>query len=193
MAPSMRKDACVECACPNGWMNLGVTQNSPRWGALCYPCGGPERDTRGDPRNLTPEGDRMLSNNYLGRDKHLDGQCSCTPAARCRAFQRVTEHIIRDHSEALTRKWLDSKYQESFYPPMEGVTELADEDATCRIEELEEELQEMSEKNTFIEEEVAGKLEYVFSWGEKHCPPPNYWGIGPLHRFHCKTTKYSDY
>ena len=140
-------------------MNLGVTQNSPRWGALCYPCGGPEVDTRGDPRNLTPEGDRVLSNNYLGRDKHLDRQCSCTPAARCRAFQRVTEHIIRDHSEALTRKWLDSKYQETFYPPMEGVTEPADEDATGRIEELEEELQEMSEKNTFIEEEVAGKLD----------------------------------
>ena len=30
---------------------------------------------------------------------------------------------------------------------------------------------------------------YVFSWGEKHCPPPNYWVIGPQHRFHCKTTK----
>ena len=22
---------------------------------------------------------------------------------------------------------------------------------------------------------------------EKHCPPPNYWGIGPQHRLHCKT------
>jgi len=73
----------------------------------------------------------------------------------------VTEHIIRDHSEALTRKWLDSKYQETFYPPMEGVTEPADEGATGRIEELEEELQEMSEKNTFIEEEVAGKLDQL--------------------------------
>lgn len=30
---------------------------------------------------------------------------------------------------------------------------------------------------------------YIFSWGEKHCPPPNYWVIGPQHRFHCKTTK----
>ena len=32
---------------------------------------------------------------------------------------------------------------------------------------------------------------YVFSWGEKHCPPPNYWVIGPQHRFHCKTTMLS--
>ena len=24
-------------------------------------------------------------------------------------------------------------------------------------------------------------IKYVFSCGEKHCPPPNYWGIGPLH------------
>ena len=37
------------------------------------------------------------------------------------------------------------------------------------------------------------KIIYVFSWGEKHCPPPNYWGIGPQHRFHCKTTKYGDH
>ena len=27
-------------------------------------------------------------------------------------------------------------------------------------------------------------LKYVFSCGEKHCPPPNYWVIGPQHRFH---------
>ena len=33
---------------------------------------------------------------------------------------------------------------------------------------------------------------YVFSWGEKHCPPPNYWGIGPQHPFHCKTTKHGN-
>ena len=30
---------------------------------------------------------------------------------------------------------------------------------------------------------------HIFSWGEKHCPPPNYWVSGPQHRFHCKTTK----
>ena len=28
---------------------------------------------------------------------------------------------------------------------------------------------------------------------EKHCPPPNYWGIGPQHRLHCKTTKNGDH
>jgi len=28
---------------------------------------------------------------------------------------------------------------------------------------------------------------YVFSCGEKHCPPPNHLVIGPQHRFHCKT------
>ena len=27
---------------------------------------------------------------------------------------------------------------------------------------------------------------------EKHCPPPNYWGIGPQHPFHCKTTKHGN-
>ena len=32
---------------------------------------------------------------------------------------------------------------------------------------------------------------YVFSCGEKHCPPPNYWVIGPQHRFCCKTTMLS--
>ena len=32
---------------------------------------------------------------------------------------------------------------------------------------------------------------YVFSWGEKHCPPPNYWVIRPQHRFRCKTTMLS--
>ena len=36
------------------------------------------------------------------------------------------------------------------------------------------------------------KVKYVFSWGEKHCPPPNYWGIGPQHPFHCKTTKHDN-
>ena len=36
-------------------------------------------------------------------------------------------------------------------------------------------------------------LKYVFSCGEKHCPPPNYWVIGPQHRFHCKTTKNGDH
>ena len=34
-------------------------------------------------------------------------------------------------------------------------------------------------------------FKYVFSWGEKHCPPPNYWVIGPQHRFRCKTTMLS--
>ena len=33
-------------------------------------------------------------------------------------------------------------------------------------------------------------FKYVFSWGEKHCPPPNYRDIGPQYRFHCKTTKH---
>ena len=32
-------------------------------------------------------------------------------------------------------------------------------------------------------------MKYVFSKGEKHCPPPNYRGIGPQHRLHWKTTK----
>ena len=36
-----------------------------------------------------------------------------------------------------------------------------------------------------------GDNKYVFSWGEKHCPPPNYWVIGPQHRFRCKTTMLS--
>ena len=40
---------------------------------------------------------------------------------------------------------------------------------------------------------ASSHFKYVFSWGEKHCPPPNYWGIGPQHRFHCKTTKYGDH
>ena len=30
-------------------------------------------------------------------------------------------------------------------------------------------------------------IKYVFSCGEKHCPPPNYRGFGPQHRLHCKT------
>ena len=30
---------------------------------------------------------------------------------------------------------------------------------------------------------------YVFSCGEKHCPPPNYWVIGPQHRFHWKNNQ----
>ena len=30
-----------------------------------------------------------------------------------------------------------------------------------------------------FEECVANIAKYVFSWGEKHCPPPNYRGIGP--------------
>ena len=29
-------------------------------------------------------------------------------------------------------------------------------------------------------------VKYVFSWGEKHCPSPNYRGIGPQHRLHFK-------
>ena len=28
---------------------------------------------------------------------------------------------------------------------------------------------------------------------EKHCPPPNYWGIGPQHWLHCETTKNGDH
>ena len=35
------------------------------------------------------------------------------------------------------------------------------------------------------------QCKYVFSWGEKHCPPPNYWVFGPQHRFRCKTTMLS--
>ena len=117
MAIIMRKGACMDCACPDGWMNLGVTQASSRWGPLCSPCGGPVLDMRsgkrGQPRDPTPEGDRMLLNTYLERDKHQDGQCSCTPTARCRSFHRLTEHMIKAHSEALTRMWLDWLFQES--------------------------------------------------------------------------------
>ena len=45
----------------------------------------------------------------------------------------------------------------------------------------------------WMEELIVGILlvENVFSWGEKHCPPPNYWVIGPQHRFRCKTTMLS--
>ena len=39
--------------------------------------------------------------------------------------------------------------------------------------------------------QVPCQCKYVFSWGEKHCPPPNYWVIGPQHRFRCKTTMLS--
>ena len=35
---------------------------------------------------------------------------------------------------------------------------------------------------------MVGLLKYVFSWGEKHCPPPI---IGLLGRFRCKTTMLS--
>ena len=45
----------------------------------------------------------------------------------------------------------------------------------------------------WMEELIVGLLlvENVFSWGEKHCPPPNHWVIGPQHRFRCKTTMLS--
>ena len=41
------------------------------------------------------------------------------------------------------------------------------------------------------EKVLSSDKKYVFSWGEKHCPPPNYWVIGPQHRFRCKTTMLS--
>ena len=121
---------------------------------------------RGQPRDPTPEGDRMLLNTYLERDKHQDGQCSCTPTARCRSFHRLTEHMIKAHSEALTRRWLDWLFQESFHPPKEVVKKLADEDATRRIKQLEDQVEglrkqvannKQEEETLIIDMEVTGQ------------------------------------
>ena len=95
----------------------------------------------------------MLLNTYLERDKHQDGQCSCTPTARCRSFQRVTEHMIKAHSEALTRRWFDWMYQESFHPPKEVVKKQADEDATRRIKELEDQVEGLEKQVANIKQE----------------------------------------
>ena len=99
----------------------------------------------GQPRDPTPEGDRMLMNTYLDHDKHQDGQCSCTPTARCRSFHRLTEHVIKAHSEAITRRMLDWMFQESFLPPQQVVKEaneeglFRDNEAPIKEEQLKEE------------------------------------------------------
>ena len=71
----------------------------------------------------TSEGDQVLRNNYLDIDKHRSRQCACTPGARCRIYQRMTDHVIQSHSEAITRLQMDRAFELFLYPPQLVVKE----------------------------------------------------------------------
>ena len=38
--------------------------------------------------------------------------------------------------------------------------------------------------STLMVKEGGGPVKCIFSWGEKPCSPPYYWGIGTQHRVH---------